>query len=118
MGIQTVSGDEIDPASKCGFEFVVQRKKLEQTYRMFEIDEDINVTLRRILTAGDRSEDTGVLHVVAFEYWGRFPTDFAEGHCFSVRRLIWLGKIPNSRRAVLSRFDIVFHFCGQTNSRV
>ena len=85
MGIQTISGDEIDFASKCGFEFVVQRKKLEQTDRLFEIDEDINVTPRRALTTGDRSEDSGVLHVIAFEYRGGYPPDFSESHWFSVR---------------------------------
>ena len=72
VGIQEVPGDEAYLSSERDLKFVVQRKELEQVHRLLDNHEDIYIALRRILVAGDRSKDTGVLHVVTFENWGCF----------------------------------------------
>ena len=82
---------------------------------MLEIDEDINITLRPILAAGDKSKDTGVLHAVAFEDRGRFMPDFIEGNAPKYMR--WMAgfdKFPDSRKTGLSH---ALSFRGQTKGR-
>ena len=71
MAIQAVPGDEVHLASERGLEFVVQRKELEQAHRLLENDQDIDIAVRRIIAAGDRSKDTSVLRAVTFKGSGQ-----------------------------------------------
>ena len=75
-----------------------KRKELEQAHRLLENDQNIDIAVRRIIAAGDRSKDTGVLRAVTFKGRDSFLPDFVEGHALSIRRRAGFDKCSVSDR--------------------